>query len=346
MKKYYSGIITGFLLLTGYNSGDCQDVHFSQYYQTPLIINPALTGVFSGDQRGIINYRNQLTDFAPFTTYSLSVDSRILKKKLKDKYFGAGLFLYHDEAGDNKLSTTQAHISLSSTIEIAKNHSLSAGLQGGIAQKVMNGGSFKWGSQYDGLGYDPTKSGESAYFENYTFGDFSAGVTWSFGKSETNISSNDYLGATAGFAVYHINTPKQGIDLEKLSREFVIHGSVVIGMKGKPLALIPSILFLNQGPLKEVNVGGLVRYAIKRESKYTGFLKAVSVYGGIYYRTGDAIIPTFLMEVANYALGLSYDMNVSALNEASNGNGAFEISLRFINPDPFKHKGYNKRPLM
>ena len=105
-------------------------------------------------------------------------------------------------------------------------------------------------------------------------------------------------------------------------------------------------MFLNQGPLKEINAGALIRYAIRRESKYTGFLKAVSIYGGIYYRTGDAIIPTFLFEVANYALGLSYDMNVSPLTEASNGKGALEISFRFINPDPFKHKGYNHRPLM
>jgi type IX secretion system PorP/SprF family membrane protein len=346
MKKYTIGIIIISLLFSISNKGLCQDVHFSQFYQTPLIVNPALTGVFSGDQRGIINYRNQWNDFAPYTTYSLSVDSRILKKKLKDKYFGAGLFLYHDEAGDTKLSTTQAHFSISSTIEIASNHSVSAGLQGGIAQRVLNGGTFKWGSQYDGYGFAPDKSGESAYFENYTFGDFSAGISWNFGKSETNISSNDYLGATAGFAVYHINAPKQGFDLENLNREFVIHGSAVIGMKGKPLALIPSIIYLQQGSLKEINIGGLLRLTLRQESKYTGFLKAVSAYGGIYYRVADALIPTILFEVANYALGFSYDMNVSPLTEASNGKGAFEISFRFINPDPFKHKGYNHRPLM
>ena len=77
MKIYPIGIILISLLISIPNTGWCQDVHFSQFYQTPLIVNPALTGVFSGDQRGIINYRNQWNDFAPFTTSSISFDSKI-----------------------------------------------------------------------------------------------------------------------------------------------------------------------------------------------------------------------------------------------------------------------------
>ena len=67
-----------------------QDIHYSQYYQTPLIINPSLTGVFNGDQRACMNYRNQWNDFAPFTTSSISFDSKIFERKMKKKHLGVG----------------------------------------------------------------------------------------------------------------------------------------------------------------------------------------------------------------------------------------------------------------
>ena len=338
--------IFNFIAILGFTSATfAQDIHFSQFYQTPLIINPSLTGVFNGDQRACLNYRNQWNDFAPFTTSSISFDSKIFERKMKNKHLGAGLNINRDFAGDSKLSTTQFQASLASTIEIGKGQNISAGIQGGFTQRAMDG-ALKWGSQYDGYGFDPTKSGETGYFENYTFGDFSAGISWNFGKSETNVSSADYLGASAGVAVLHINAPKQGIDLDKLNQVLVVHGNAVIGMKGKRIALIPSLLYMQQGPLKEITTGAMVRLTIRKESKYTGFMKAVSAYLGSYYRFGDAVVPSCMFEVANYCLGFSYDANTSKLKEATNGKGAFEISLRFINPDPFKHKGYNHRALM
>ena len=78
-----------------------QDLHFSQYYNSPLIVNPALTGVFNGDLRGIVNYRDQWSSVAPFKTYGLSIDAGMMKKKMKNGCVGAGLNMYQDEAGDS-----------------------------------------------------------------------------------------------------------------------------------------------------------------------------------------------------------------------------------------------------
>jgi type IX secretion system PorP/SprF family membrane protein len=315
-----------------------QDLHFSQYYNTPLIVNPALTGVFNGDMRGIVNYRDQWSSVAPFKTYGLSIDAGMMKKKMKNGFVGAGLNMYQDEAGDSKLSTTQVNLSLSSIITLNDENSVSAGIQGGLMQKKIYNGDLRWGTQYDDGGYAANiPSGEASVFENSMYGDFSLGLAWNYGKSETNISSNNHLGASAGFAIYHLNAPKQAFDTERLHKNFVTHVGLNIGIKGTPLAFNPSLLYMQQGPLKEVNAGGLFRYMIVEESKYTGFLKETALYLGAFYRVGDAIVPTFMFEYANYALGISYDFNTSGLTEATDGKGGMEISFRYLSPNPFKY---------
>jgi len=337
MTKHLKFIL-GIMLSITLGSSFSQDVHFSQFYQTPLLVNPAFTGSFNGNIRGIVNYRNQWATIGnPYTTYAFSFDMGLMKEKMENKYLGAGLFVYKDMAGDSKLSTTQVNFSLSSIISINDAQDISAGIQGGFAQKSIDASQMQWGSQFDGNNFNSLLSGEPSAYENYAFGDFSGGLTWRYGKTGTNMSSNDHLSANAGIAVYHINAPKQEFDIENLHREFVIHGGAYIGIKNTSLSILPYVLMLSQGPLGEVNVGGLIRYSIREESKYTGFLKETAVFLGSYVRIGDAVIPTVMFEMANYAIGLSYDINTSSLSEASNGNGGLEISLRFINPNPFKY---------
>ena len=338
-----------FLCFTvSFSCGYAQDIHFSQFYQVPQLVNPSLAGVFNGDFRAILNYRDQWSSIAPYTTYSMAVDGGIFKKKLKDKFLGAGLFIYQDIAGDSRLSTTQVNLSISSVITINKTHNISAGIQGGFAQKKMNAEGFRWGTQYDGGGYaSQISSGESDVFENYSFGDFSMGLSWSHGTSSTNISSNNHLKANAGVALFHLNTPKQGLNQDKLHREFIAHPGLNIGLKGTSLSLLPSLLYLQQGPLYEINAGAMLRHTIKEESKYTGIMKEIAVLVGGFYRVGDAFIPTFMFEIANFSLGVSYDVNVSPLSEATNSAGGLEISFRYLTPNPFKYgKGTKYTPML
>lgn len=68
-----------------------QDIHFSQFYASPLTLNPANTGLFNGNIRGVLNYRNQWNSFAPFNTYAGSVDMNFGQRFLKDDLFGIGV---------------------------------------------------------------------------------------------------------------------------------------------------------------------------------------------------------------------------------------------------------------
>lgn len=346
-KTFLISVISAISIICGYG----QDIHFSQFSQTPLLNNPALTGFFNGENRAFINYKDQWRSIgAPYKTYALSYDMPLFKKKWDKSYLGAGVFAFNDKAGDTQLGTTQLNISFSGVVSLNENHSASAGIQGGFLQRSIDASSFKWGNQFDNGVYDPSLvSGETKNYEPSLFGDFSAGFAWGYSKVNTNITSNDQFMANAGIALFHINQPKiefsSGGGDAKLYAKLVLHGNAYWGFKGTNIALLPSFLFVKQGSAQELNIGTMVRYQLKEGSKYTGNVKGVAVSFGGYYRTGDAFIPAFMLEVANFALGVSYDVNVSGLTNASKGKGGMEISLRFINPNPFQNR-YLRTPLL
>ena len=89
-----------------------QDIHFSQFYMSPLNLNPALTGVMNCNQRFVANYRNQWASVlgsSSFNTYSASYDRKIPVGQYD--YFGVGGTLWGDVAGDADFQTLQARLS-------------------------------------------------------------------------------------------------------------------------------------------------------------------------------------------------------------------------------------------
>ncbi|PCJ89357.1 MAG: hypothetical protein COA57_02360 [Flavobacteriales bacterium] len=338
-------IIGGFLfpLFGGIKGGFSQDIHFSQFYQTPLLINPALTGAFNGEQRAIVNYKDQWRSIdAPYQTYAFGVDMAMFKKKWENSYLGAGLFVFHDKAGEAAMKQTQVNLSLSSITALSENHTISIGFQGGFAQRGVDAANQKWDTQYCPTctdGHDPAApSYEASNFNTFGFADFSAGAVWSFGTDEANMISNDGFRANAGVAYHHINEPKQEFyNEEKLNPKIVAHGGLYVGMKNSNTAILPSIIYFQQGGAREINAGMMIRYTVKEESRYTGIFKETALQIGGYYRVGDAVIPAIVFEYGHWAVGVNYDFNISKLRAASNTRGGIEISLRYVNPNPFKY---------
>lgn len=321
-----------------------QDIHFSQYHQAPLLLNPALTSAFNGDIRVLVNYKDQWRSIGtPYKTYAFSYDMALFKKKWKNSYLGAGLFAFTDKAGDAELGTTQISLSLSGIVPLNINHKISAGLQGSFAQRSLSNTNLRWGNQINGGIFDPTiPSGEiNNDFNTFYFGDISAGILWNYKKVETNIAAKDQFIANAGAALFKINKPEQkfySYTAENLYSRLVLHADMYIGLRYTDIAVLPSILYMKQGLSTEFNFGGMLRYMIKEESRYTGIIKETAVLFGCYYRLGDALIPSFMFEIASFAVGISYDINISDLKVASGGKGGIEISLRYLQPNPFKYR--------
>ncbi len=323
-----------------------QDIHFSQYYNLPLVVNPALTGAFNGDQRVSLNFKDQWKNVGtPYRTYALSFDMGLMKKKWEKSFLGAGLLVYKDVAGNAKLGTTQISLSVSSFVSLGENQKISAGLQGGFVQKSLLAQNQSWDSQYDPSktnGWNSSLSSNeiNTSYNKINLGDLSGGLQWTYSLGDATLSSNDKKSLNAGVAFHHITRPEQNFSssgaMDKMYSKIAAHAGAFIGIKNFHIAVLPSFLFLMQGPSREINFGTLIRYTIKEESRFTGIFKETAVAVGGYARAKDAFVPAMQIEYANYAIGLSYDVNTSPLRSATKGNGGIEISLRYINPNPFK----------
>ncbi len=329
-----------------------QDIHFSQYNEAPLMINPALAGV-SYNYRASVLYKDQWRSVTvPYVTYGGSFEARLklgawqkagehlteIYKKAFRKLAG-GLAFYSDRAGDGALSTIHGNASLSTRVQLDDYSFVAAGIQGGIIQKKVDFSKFIWPDQFVGTGYDTgVPSGENFNSSSFLHGDFSAGIIWAYDRGEKAIRANNELRMDIGLAMYHINQPKQkwlGGSSEKLAPRTVIHSKCLFGIKNSTISFLPSIVFQLQGSQTELVFGSLMRYHFKDDSKFTGYIKATHAGFGVHYRNRDALVPSAFIEFGTVALGMSYDVNMSKLKTVSNMKGGFEVFLRFNGATPY-----------
>jgi type IX secretion system PorP/SprF family membrane protein len=337
-------ILTVMIALTSISKA--QDYHFSQFFDTPLLVNPALTGVFNGNQRAILYYRDQWSSVMtnPYRSFGFSFDTRVWKNANETGYLSLGLNAMKDKAGTSELSITQGLLSLAYHQQIGMNSLISAGIQGGFTQRTINTTNLVWDNQYDPniAGFDPTlSSGETYIYEGFNHADLATGILYSYFSPSANSSSNNGMRFNIGGSFYHFNRPKKSFseltDLQLYSK-VVVHARALIGLSQTNTAIAPSFMYELQGPNQEIMAGLGFRFMLQEQSRYTGFMKESALTLGCLTRIGDAIIPYLSFEFANYAIGVSYDTNISGLRRATNSVGGFEVNLRFINPNPFKYQ--------
>jgi type IX secretion system PorP/SprF family membrane protein len=332
-----------------------QDIHFSQFNQSPLTVNPALAGTTVWI-RAAMQYRTQWSAVTvPYKTIGASFDIKSKKRWIKidkatEKYrqsgengFGWGVNVYNDRAGDGRMGTLQANGSLAYQIYTGAKSMIALGMQGGILQRSIDFSKLYWGTQYDptsSTGYNTALPPDKAIAggdNNFIVPDLSTGLIYTYKKNERYMRGNDQMDFTLGASLYHVTQPKYSYlgTGEKLYPRMVIHGQGMIGIKNSSIALAPGFMIQRQGPNQEIFLGTLVRYMLKEDSKYTGFIKGSAISAGGFYRNKDAFVATALYEFSSYGVGLSYDFNVSGLKTVSSGRGGLEITFRFLNPAPF-----------
>lgn len=319
-----------------------QDVHFSQFWNNGIQYNPASAGVIPANFRASVFYRDQWSSIgAKYKTYGANVDARF--ETNGSASFGLGLDLYRDVAGDLDLGTTNIQIAFSTILSLNRHNKISLGVKGGIIQKGFDGSNAEWNSQYSGGVYDGSLgSGEVFNSVSEIKADLSAGVVYAYSTSESYMTANDKFNFKIGASYNHIIRPKfdwfyTGPD--KMYGNLVLHADALIGVPNSKWSILPAIIVQFQGPSKEILFGSQYRIELKGASKVTGFVKGAYFSLGTFYRWGDAFIPSLTFEFDHYSIGLSYDFNTSQLRTATNGNGGFEISLKFRTPNPYLWKG-------
>ena len=301
-----------------------QDIHFSQFYASPLTLNPAMTGFLNGDCRAGVMYRNQWKSVTvPFVTISGAYEHKFTLEN--GDQFGAGLVVVSDKSGDANFNITKIHLSGAYHKKLSENQQIALGFQPGYVQKSIDVTNLTFPNQYDnstGL-FDPNNpSGEPLgnMDFNVSYIDVNMGALWS-GRFGDNLS------AYAGVGAFHLNMPQEsfysGGD-SRLPMRLVVHGGARI-ITGENISVVPDFIYMTQGGVTELNIGGAVEYSLPDNENPATLLSL-----GGYYRNKDALIVTGGVGYKNMKLGLCYDFNTSDLSVASANKGGFELSFTYI----------------
>lgn len=322
---FYSVMLLAFSLLTSHISFG-QDIHFSNWTMSPLNVNSANAGMFDGDGRLIFNYRNQWkTVKVPYNTFSFGGDFNVKKSLIKGTQEAIGLILNHDGAGDGKYSVTDVKIPINHKLTFIKDTSLTIalGFMPGITNISINSNNLSYDKQWDGDAYNSGLSnGENFVRQSKTFADISLGAV-----VQKQISQK--LKVSLGYSLNHLNKPNisfyntAGVllrprHMEQLQVQYSFNN-------------ISSLMFeyyaQQQQAFKENIVGLSYYYTIDPKSKTIANI-------GVLSRLGDAFISTVGLQFNTWRLQASYDYNYSQFKKATNGKGAFEISLIYIYARP------------
>ncbi|MEO6220314.1 MAG: PorP/SprF family type IX secretion system membrane protein [Ginsengibacter sp.] len=322
LLKFVLGIFfTIILSLTGF----CQDIHFSQFFEAPLLRNPALAGIFSGDLRIQGVYRTQWNSVTvPYQTASLNGEYKLPIGKSDDFLTLGGEILY-DKAGTVALTATHIlpvinyHKSLSSE----KNMYLSLGFMGGLVQRKFDRSKVTTNSQFNGTDYDPSlNDGETFSNTGYSYMDGSVGLSF---NSQIGQGADDNM--FVGVAYHHFNKSAKvsfySNDKIEMIPKTVLSAGIRMGVTDYSFLTFHTD-YAKQGSSTEAIGGMLYSYKLDDPSdpKYI-------FHAGAFIRWKDALIPVLKMEYKPMTVAVSYDVNVSQLKTASQGQGGFELSISY-----------------
>ena len=200
-----------------------QDPHFSQFFASPLTLNPAFTGKFDGQLRLAANHRDQWPSIPKaYVTTSASLDFSILRNKIPEgDVFGIGFSGLSDQSADAALKLNYGSFSMSyhKALDEDGYNTIGAGFQATYSSAILDFTKLTFEDQLTQNGFTGTTAETLSNGSNQNYLDMYAGILFSGSSDGTN---NYYLGAS----VYHINRPNLSfIDkVWNLSPRFTAHG--------------------------------------------------------------------------------------------------------------------------
>jgi type IX secretion system PorP/SprF family membrane protein len=312
--------LSGFTMLS--KQVKSQDLHFSQFFEAPLLRNPSLAGLYEGDIRLQGVYRNQWNSIAfPYQTGSFNGDYKFPVGKGED-FMSVGLQFLFDKAGTVALTTSHFlpavnfHKSLSAT----RNTYLSLGFMGGLVTRRLDRSKVTTNNQFDGFSYNGSLPDGETFTNDFAFLDASVGMSFS-----SSLGDDDQHLFFVGLAYHHFNKPVNSFyrNINHLPK-WVLSGGLKINLDPYSYVTFHSD-YTRQWPYQQLIGGGMYSRKIGDEDVPT-----YTIHGGLYMRYNDAVIPVVKMDYYPFSVAFSYDINVSNLATASQGRGGVEVSLSYI----------------
>lgn len=319
MWKYIS---TVFFTAVGSVSMLCaQDLHFSQFMNSPLVTNPANTGFMpEGDYRMGVNYRNQWSSVmaVPYKTMSAFGDIQVAQRE--NSWMGLGGVILRDVAGSGNLTSTKVYGSVAYHQMIGYGSLLSMGFNVGWANKRINTTNLTFPSQWNGEFFDSHNIGQAPQLDrtNISYLDLQAGMNYAY-------FPDDRTYFNVGFSTMHLNRPREtffGKSIVADNRVPVRHTAFINGSFkiNDQWILNPNSYFSLQAKSYEWLIGMNAHYNLSGDGSNI-------LVGGLYYRSSDAVIPMIGLGVKDYMFTFTYDATISTLSNYNNARGAYEFSL-------------------
>lgn len=326
IQTSYKFLLQIFVFVLVINVTNAQDIHFSQYYNSPLNLNPALSGLFSEDIRFIANSKHQW-GVVPvnYLTFSGSYDQKHSNKRIKNAVLTKGMVFNYDHAGDSKMSLFQLAGNFSYIKRIGELNLISIGTQLGFRSRYFDDKNLTFDKQFVGEAYNPRAATGENFNDRSTFiVDFGIGLNYRMQLRDKR-THLDF-----GASMYHPHEPKVNFKSDKVANLYsrkVFY--VMTQIKAtKKMDVITNVGGQTQGAYNAFFISNLYRFYLvqkKHESK--------SVQIGATYRFAereDAFIPKIQFMTERYLLGLSYDITLSAFKIANNRRGGPEVAFQYL----------------
>lgn len=308
----------------GYSNAYTQDINFSQFYELPMLRNPALAGIFAGDIRITAGYRNQWQSVTtPYQTEALGAELKFSLGQNSYDFITLGLQITNDQAGDSKLSKTQILPALNfhKSVNGEKDSYISAGIMAGAVQQRFDPTKLQFDDQFINGAYSPTNPTQQTFNNtNVTYYDVAAGLSYS------SVGPND-IHYYFGLGLFHFTKPKVAFLKSNdvtLNPKFVCNVGFSVPTSDQDKFILYGDYF-TQGGNKQVQGGFLYSHDL---SQY-GDEETVSIAAGTFYRWNDAVVPVLRLDYYQLGIGISYDVNVSKLKTASQLRGGLEVMLSY-----------------
>ncbi|MDP9230542.1 MAG: PorP/SprF family type IX secretion system membrane protein [Bacteroidota bacterium] len=303
---------------------NAQSYHFSQFYSTPLLLNPAFTGYTDGPYRVAGNYRSQWGQAgSPYITSSLSIDFSPLRKNISEgNKIGFGISVLNDKTLGGGLQTNSIALSSAYNISLDQEniHTIGLGFQGVYHERRIDFSRLTFENQFGSNGFDPSLPiGELIESGKRIFFDLNIGSVYHFSLDDKSFF--------AGLGVYNVIKHKENIQIDEFKIPFrytlLGGGQMDVGYAG---VFNFSFNYQNQGAANEMTLG--VAYGIQ-----IGTEKKQLINFGVWHRIKDALIPYVGYQLQGFQVGFSYDYTISRLKTAGQIKNGFELSIVYTAED-------------
>ena len=322
--KITSKIVFFFLVLWAMEIR-AQDPHFTQANSSPMLVNPAYTGVFDNSQiRFMTLHRQQWSDLGnPYTTTYLGLDAKAFESKLYyQNPFNLGMHLVSDQTFNGALKDNVATFTTSYHVPLTKEgkQTIGIGLGLGYGTKRIDFTSLTSGEQFTSGGFDQSlPNGETFQSNSKPYFLISPGILYTYNNREEG-TFFDF-----GLAVFNSNQPALSyyyIANDRIPRRVSAHASFQRYLNN--IYLFNADMQYQSQAGTDYFLSGISCARLLEEE-----MDAPMIGLGLWFRTGDAIAPYLFGEFNRIRFGFTYDFQVNDIRKDLFPARSFEFSLRW-----------------